>query len=371
MFSPPKTSRPFPSDDVTPKKKSRPNDLNALYSTPQHNSFKFSSPHSTRPNQLRNSMFSSPHVAAVSNKPAFFVLRSGGEVPPPKTDDDRSKNTAEGRSEFQTYEQLDGYVMPKAAPYITLPTVHEAFVSSSNDVRSIPSPFSNCIIASSFHPKSADEIILEGFPPIVAKKVLQGADAYGDELDNARNMQGSARLEMVDMLSSERSNLDRLRNLIIVEEKSHDFQINVVSKERHAVGVMLQRLEPDLQTELSNNEAERKRMIADIERKFSLKEQEIIAKSENEKKRLLSYQSSLMNEIRVMEESKAKCIVPAKCYHKIAKCGIEQLMKTAKGKKADDTELKTIDKMREIYESNDIKMMKVYVLGQTNKMDES
>jgi hypothetical protein len=205
----------------------------------------------------------------------------------------------------------------------------------------------------------------------MAKKVLQGADVYNDELENARNTQGSASFEMVDMLSSERSNLDRLNNLIIVEEKSHDFQINVVSKERQAVGVMLQRLEPDLQSELSNIQAERKRLTADIERKYNLKEQEAIANSENEKKRLLAYQSSLANEIIVMEESKAKCIVPAKCYHKIAKRGIEQLVKVVKGKKADDTELRTIHEMREIYESNDIKMMKVYVLGQTNKMDES
>ena len=59
----------------------------------------------------------------------------------------------------------------------------------------------------------------------------------------------------------------------------------------------------------------------------------------------------------------------AKCYHKIAKRGIEQLVKVVKGKKADDTELRTIHEMREIYESNDIKMMKVYVLGEADKMD--
>lgn len=376
MFSPPMTltSRPFPSDDGTPKKKRRPNDVDALNSTPRHNSFNFSSPHSTHANQLQKLSLSSPHAAAISHQPAF-IFRAGGEGAHAEIKDDRSKTTSdtttEVHSDFQSYEQFDGYARPTTAPYATPSTIPKACIPACIDVRSVASGFSNCSIASSFHPKSADEIILEGCPPNMAKKVLQGADVYNDELENAKSTQGSASFEMVDMLSSERSNLDRLNNLIIVEEKSHDFQINVVSKERQAVGVMVQRLEPDLQSVLSNIQAERKRLIADIERKYNLKEQEAIANVENEKKHLLAYQSSLTNEISVMEERKAKCIVPAKCYHKIAKRGIEQLVKIVKGKKAEDTELRSILEMREIYESNDIKMMKVYVLGEADKMDES
>ncbi|KAL7481562.1 hypothetical protein ACHAW6_007247 [Cyclotella cf. meneghiniana] len=374
MFSPPvtMTSRPFPSDDGTPKKKSRPNGVDALNSTPLHNSFNFSSPHSTHANQLQKLSFSSPLAAAISQQPAF-IFRTGGEGASTEIKDDRSKaasdTTTEVHSDFQFYEQFDGYARPESAPSATPSTVPKACVPACIDVRSVASGFTNCGIASSFHPMSADQIILEGCPPNMAKKVMQGADAYKDQLENARNSQGSASFE--NILYSERSNLDRLNNLIIAEEKSHDFHISVVSKERQAVGFMLQRLEPDLQFELSNIQAERKRLTADIERKYNLKEQQAIAHSENEKKHLVAYQSSLANEISVMEESKSKCIVPAKCYHKIAKRGIEQLVKIVKGKKADDTELRTIHEMREIFESNDIKMMKVYVLGEAIKKNES